>query len=274
MVSRAVTTRGISYDTATNSHIDTTEIGSAIAIGNGFRWDLVAMDASLMQMAEVAYELRDQTRYITASEESPSELGYPYKTMLTDLELNPSWDGKAFGIDIANRDLAYYSVNSTVTQSVLDASQLSALPPAVDALGGALTAAQTTYPTQIAAARDAAESVRSTSYAGDYRDLTDFTNLLTVGKTGVAPVADAGVQTAAQNVQNVLSKLIVYNVHGSLHPNMHGLTIFLATPRRYSEIEQQQATSKGPGGGSLLYTDLSFVQAAPDWNAFLADGPN
>ena len=29
----------------------------------------------------------------------------------------------------------------------------------------------------------------------------------------------------------------------------------------------------GPGGGSLLYTDLAFTKAAPNWNAFLTGGP-
>ena len=266
-------TRGISYDDTTHSHIDTTEIPGAIAVGSGFKWDLLAMDASLMQMAEVDYELRNSASYLVGSEESPSELGYPYDVFLADLTANPSMDGKAFGIDIAQKTLASYTLDSDVTQSVIDTGRLNALAPAVDALGSALIAAQPTFGTTIGTARDTAESVDSGDYYGDYRDLLDFTRLLTDTGTGLTPVSDPGVTAAAQGVKAVLASAVVYNVHGNQHPHMNGMTIFLVPPTRYAAISHEQANAAGPGGGSLLYTDLSFTKAAPNWNTFLTAGP-
>jgi hypothetical protein len=265
--------RGISYDDLTRSHIDTTQIPAAIHVGGGFHWDLLAMDASLMQMAEVDYEMRDEVRYIVASEESPSELGYPYDKFLADLTANPTWDGKAFGIDIAQKTLVLYGPTSDATQSVVDAGQLAALAPAVDALGGALTAAQSANGPAIARARDSAESVFSGDYSGDYRDLTDFAHLLIDANNGLTPITDAGVVNAVHGVEGALTAAVVYNAHGNQHPHMNGLTIFLPTPTRYAAIDHEQATGTGPGGSAVRYTDLAFTRAAPNWASFLANGP-
>ena len=265
--------RGISYDDLTHSHIDTTQIPRAIAVGSGFKWDLLAMDASLMQMAEVDYELRNSAQYIVGSEESPSELGYPYNVFLADLTANPAMDGRAFGIDIAQKTLASYTLNSDATQSVVDTTRLDALAPAVDALGSALLAAPPAAAPQISAARSTAESVNSSDYYGDYRDLADFAHLLVDSGTGLTPVADSRTRTAAQGVKDALAAAVVYNAHGNQHPHMNGLTIFMVPPIRYAAINHEQANAAGPGGGSLLYADLAFTKAAPNWNAFLTGGP-
>jgi hypothetical protein len=258
--------RGVSYDDLTGSHINTIELPGAINIGR--RWDVLAFDSSLMQMAEIAYELRDQASYIAGSEESPPGEGYPYDAFLQRLAQNPDMDGREFGVHIARDTLAYYERSGTrdITHSVLDASKVEAIAPAVNALGTALLGAAARYGAGIAEARNQAESY-------DYpqnRDLLHFTQLLASPSPGGATprVPDAGVQSAAEGVQRAVRAALVVNVNGSAHPNSQGLAIFLPSPSSYQSINAQQL-----GGVGQRYAELAFARAAPNWQAFLAQGP-
>ena len=74
-------TRGLSYDDTTSNHIDTVEMPEAIDLSHliaGRKWDVFVMDCSLMQMAEVAYQIRDKADWLVGSQESPPGSGYPY----------------------------------------------------------------------------------------------------------------------------------------------------------------------------------------------------
>ena len=47
--------------------------------------DVLAFDACLMQMAEVAYEVKDLADYVVGSEETEPGPGYPYDPFLAGL---------------------------------------------------------------------------------------------------------------------------------------------------------------------------------------------
>jgi hypothetical protein len=264
-------TRGVSYDDVTGSHIDTIELGGAVRLPGGRKWDLIAFDSSLMQMIEVAYEIRNETRFIAGSEESPPGPGYPYDRLVARLAANANMDGRAFGIGIIDDTIAAYGANSDITHSVLDASRLDPIVSAVNDLGGALLAAKAQYGPEIKQARDLAENY---SYPQN-RDLLNFTQLLLqpvsggAGAAAAAPrVADPNVQAAAGQVQAALGAAIVKNVRGTRHPNSNGLAIFLPSPASYRFIDEEQA-----GGFGQRYGALAFSQAAPNWQAFLVQGP-
>lgn len=264
--SRRVAGRGVSYDDVTGSHINTIDLPDALAMGGGRKWDLLAFDASLMQMAEVAYEVRDKARYIAGSEESPPGEGYPYDAFLARLAQNPDMDGRQLATHIVQDTLTYYGVNSDITHSVLDASQIGGIATAVNTLGGALLDAKNQYGSGIASARDLAENY---AYPQN-RDLLDFTRLLVSVPTGSTTprVPDAGVQAAVNQVQAALNQALVINVNGTRHPNSNGLSIFLPTPSQYRFIDQEQADGFGQ-----RYTALAFARDAPNWQSFLVQGP-
>ena len=250
------TTRGVSYDDETSSHIDTVALPAALDLGSGRKWDLIAMDASLMQMAEVAYEIRDKASYLVGSEESPPGTGYPYHRVLGKLTADPTQSGRALGITFAQEMLADNDPASDVTQSVLDLSKVGAIAPALNSLGSALTAAQAAQGEAIALARDRSESY---SYP-ENRDLLHFLQLLTV--------ADSGVTSAAAQVQSAVSSALVWNGRAGGHPHSNGLAVFLPTPSEYRAIDIQQANGFGQ-----RYSLLALSQAAPQWQNFLASGP-
>lgn len=259
-------TRGVSYDDTTDSHIDTIDIPKAIDMGNGRKWDVLAFDSSLMQMAEVAYEVRDKATYITGSEESPPGEGYPYQLFMGDLAANPNMAPVDFAQTIVQRTIESYGPDSNITHSVLDASKVGDLAPAFDALGAALTNAQFTYKDAIIFARQSAENY-------DYPqniDALDFLRLLTVPTPGNInpPVNDPAVLSAASTLQEKLNAAIIKNVNGSGHPNSNGLSVFVPSPSAYRRIDIDQANGFGQ-----RYSLLSFAKAAPRWQNFLVNGP-
>lgn len=52
-------------------------------------FDILGADACLMQMLEVAFELKDEARFIIGSQASQSNLGWPYTTLLRELVRHP-----------------------------------------------------------------------------------------------------------------------------------------------------------------------------------------
>jgi hypothetical protein len=259
-------TRGVSYDDSTDNHIDTIDIPRAIDMGSGKKWDLLVFDASLMQMIEVAYEIRDKATYIVGSEESPPGAGYPYDRFLSNLAAHPDEAPVDFGKDIAQQTIDSYGADSSITQSVLDTSKVADIVGPVDSLGQALFNVKNQYSSQIVAARENAEN-----YAYDTnRDLLDFVRFLTQPPAGTTtiPVPDQAVMAAANRVTQAVNAALIKNVHGSQHPHSNGIAVFLPSPSQYTSIDIDQANGFGQ-----RYSLLSFAKIAPNWVNFLQNGP-
>ncbi|MES2465344.1 MAG: clostripain-related cysteine peptidase, partial [Armatimonadota bacterium] len=219
------------------------------------------------QMVEVAYEIRDKASYIVGSEESPPDRGYFYNRLMQNLTESPEQSPRTFASFIAQDTLAAYGSDPdpifSITQSVLEASQVGALAPALNQLGASLSAAQPAWATQIANARRGAENY---GYI-ENRDLTDFlNNLAPVG--GTPTVNDAGVLASIQGVRTALGTTIITNANGSGHPRSRGLAIYLPSPSQYIATEEAQEDGYGQP-----YRALSFTKAAPAWRNFLQTGP-
>src|SRR5262249_48857567 len=132
------TGRAVSYDDDTHHAIDIWQLQTALS-GQGL--DAIAFDASLMQMSEVAYQLRTSAPLVVGSEESPPGEGYPYDTVFQNFasspDLAPSLLCRGF-VDGMLSDPAY--VTRKITQSVLDSSKLTAVGTAASDLANTLIA--------------------------------------------------------------------------------------------------------------------------------------
>ncbi|MCX5792318.1 MAG: clostripain-related cysteine peptidase [Elusimicrobia bacterium] len=78
--------KGISYDDETGNGITTVQLGTAVREMGGV--DIYASDACLMQMAEVAYELKDAARITVGSEENEPGDGWAYDYFLSRVHSN------------------------------------------------------------------------------------------------------------------------------------------------------------------------------------------
>ncbi len=100
--------------------------------------DILGMDACLMSMAEVAYEIRNQADYYVASEETIALEGWPYDTILSSLVSTPSMTPKALAMIMVNRFAATYSEFYTLAS--IDLSQMDTVAECVDVLAESLRA--------------------------------------------------------------------------------------------------------------------------------------
>jgi len=138
--------RSICYDdTSGGDALDNRELRvvlAGICALLGRKIDLLGMDACLMNMVEVAYQLRESVNVIVGSEiEEPFD-GWPYAEILTRLTARPRQDAAALARWIVKSYLlSYKGKDETVTQSALDVSRIGEMTAKVDALSASLLAA-------------------------------------------------------------------------------------------------------------------------------------
>ena len=207
--------------------------------------DIVGMDACLMSMVEVGYQICESTDYTVGSEETAPLEGWPYDTILASLVKTPSMTPCDLSTLIVNRYLDSYQPADGVTYSACDLSKADALAAAVTALASALQAGLSDR-----AERQRLLSVRNQVqyYAvEDNIDLVDFCSLLATSGAGSAIV------TACQDVIKATksSYVVAQGFKGEGMKNSHGVAIYFPT----------QAVSP-------LYAGLDFSKKT-GWDAFL-----
>ncbi len=149
--------RSICYDdTSGGDALDNRELRvvlAGICALLGRKIDLLGMDACLMNMVEVAYQLRESVNVIVGSEiEEPFD-GWPYAEILTRLTARSRQDATALARWIVKSYLlSYKGKDETVTQSALDVARIGEMTAMVDALSECLLAALGTDAKLIAAA--------------------------------------------------------------------------------------------------------------------------
>jgi len=236
--------RSVSIDDSTGNEIQTWELPQALGVTP--RMDMVIFDASLMQMIEVAYEIRNISPLMVGSEESPPGEGYVYNTFLADLAINPSMTPAQFGQQIVVRTYESYGPSSNITQSMIDLGRMDVLAQRMDSLATTLMANIANSRDAMVAAREQAESY---TYP-DNKDLWDYCELLRTGS------ASGAVQAACAAVQAELGQAVLAERHGSLNGNSHGLAVYVPSPNAYL----------------ASYGNLAFARATA-WDSWLQNQP-
>ena len=249
------TTRGIAYDDTSQDFLDNRELKKALtAIQKmiGRKLDVLGMDACMMNMVEIGYQLRDHVTLVVGSEEIEDENGWPYDKVLDALKSKPQMTGHALSTEIVRCYNRKYDSKSNVTQSACDLSKSEDLGKAIDGLAAALTPLIMDPAMRFAMLTTRAQ-VQS-YYRPDYVDLYDLCGLL------AGHCSSKEVQTACVNVQQVIKKerfVVANGSKGSAVKDSHGVSIYF--PER----------SKGASGRiSPLYRNLDFAREFR-WAAFL-----
>ncbi|HBE88031.1 MAG TPA: hypothetical protein DDW67_02695, partial [Elusimicrobia bacterium] len=135
-------TLGIASDDVSGNKISVRDLGRAlgqIKSAKGGKIDVLATDACLMQMAGVAYELKDHADVVVGSEEIIAGPGYPYHTMLAAINADPGMDAAGMGRALVSRYDAAYA-NSRATLSALRTDRLGGFVQRLDAWTAAVMA--------------------------------------------------------------------------------------------------------------------------------------
>jgi hypothetical protein len=137
--------RSICYDdTSGGDALDNQELKNVLIQATTLlekKIDILGMDACLMNMVEVAWQLRDSVGYIVGSEiEEPFE-GWPYTEILAYLTAKPTRDAAAIAKETVRRYIrSYKDKDETVTQSALDMNRIGEVMGKLDALSDVLIA--------------------------------------------------------------------------------------------------------------------------------------
>ena len=203
-------------DTSGRDALDMSELRQALAAAvaaAGRPIDLLAFDACLMAMIEVDAQLQPYVRFRTASEETEPGTGYPFNTILADLQAHPAWEGRDLATAIVER---YYQFYNGETQSAVELGDgHTVLLAQVDLLAQVLIPRLGTSLNAIQAVRHEVQQ-----FYGTYVDLYDLAERL------AAAVDDPAVRSAAHNVMNAVQATTLIERHGTYWPGAHGISIF------------------------------------------------
>lgn len=211
----------------------------------GRKLDIFGMDACLMSMAEVGYQVKQSVDFTVGSEQTEPGAGWPYSTILSALTKNPAMSPSDLSTLIVSKYLASYAEADGVTFSACDLTKADDLAAAVAGLAKALSTSlkDAAVLQRLQSARNQVQSYE----VPDNIDLVDFCSLL--GKSGIAPA----IATACQNVIKTASSAYVMaqGYKGVDLKNSNGVAIYF--PLRVV---------------SPLYAGLDFSKKT-GWDAFL-----
>jgi len=222
--------KGISYDDGSGNHITTPQLGESmkqIKVILGQNLDVLGMDACLMQMMEVGYEVKDTVNFIAASEETEPGDGWPYDAILEPLVKNPKMSAEELANVTVQAYQKCYSKVPDTTQSSVECAKFDAVCVKLDKFATAMLA-KLSDQTIAAGIKKAGAAVQVYAY-DDNCDLVHFCQLVN------ANVKDDAINKAADELIAVVasapSKIVKLSFNsGNNVKNSNGLAIYL--PKR------------------------------------------
>lgn len=243
---------GVCWDDTSEDKLDMDELSLAlhqVKAETGITLDVLAFDACLMSMVEVEYQLVGYARAIVASEETVPGYGFPYNTILNELVTAYTMDAYQLAQVCVEEYAQFYAESEpSATLSAVNESQLVNLFGAVDRLAIQLESGVPLYETEIRNSRRASEEYGdSLGFRSDFNfiDLYDFAYNVKNN------VQEANIQSAATEVMNRVSGVVLVEWHAQRHPDSNGVAIFF--PKRLYTTQ---------------YDSLAFSQAY-HWDDFL-----
>jgi hypothetical protein len=267
LLDRPPTNRGIAYDDGAGDCLDNQELKRVLASAHallGRKVDVVGMDACLMTMLEVAYQLRDHAKVLVGSEELEPGPGWPHAAILEDLAKSPAMTASALGTTVVRRYVeSYRHGGEEATQSAIDLGQLGDLVEVVDLLARRLLAGLKSA--ALLAAVHAAWRRTLRFYDGLYVDLHHLAANLAKA-AGPGPVADACVETQrVMEGQGTRGPVITAGHVGPRMTPARGLSIYFPAYRdpsiHYWELDFAKRTAWGEFLEAYLGTDRASERA-------------
>lgn len=227
-------TRAIAADDTSMDFLTNEELKRAIAEAEaqtGQKLDIIGMDACLMSMAEVQYQLKDLADYMVASQEVEPMAGWPYTEILSRLTAEPQMsprDLSAWIVDAYKRSYAPTRAMPQVTQTAVYLPEMERTGELIRSL---VEAALDVDGPLRAAFLDARQSAFAFEDP-EYLDLGDLLDRLVEG----GMIEDAAVLDAARSLRerlNVGNGLVVAHSAGGrdrwgrkYEDHTHGVSIY------------------------------------------------
>ena len=223
-VAKAAVSRAIAFDDQAQDYLDNIEMKNVLARVKKSRkrkLDILGMDACLMSMAEIAYQVRGQVSYLVGSQQTEPNEGWPYDRVLKALAAKPTMGADEFARAIVQQYLASYGKNEGVTQSATDLAKIGGVAAAVNALGKALAGVGGNVALRTAIMSARAQVQEYEPPYDEYVDLADLVSLI------AQQAGDASVSKACEDVKQAFAAAVLETgAKGSTVANSHGLSIY------------------------------------------------
>jgi Clostripain family len=134
---QAVRSRAIAYDDTSRDFLDNAELKrvlSQVVENTGRPIDVLGFDACLMNLVEVAYQLRGTVSHIVGSEEVEPGDGWPYDAVVGELAASPEISPRDAAASFVRKYMDSYRGDENVTQSAVDVARVAAVADATNEL--------------------------------------------------------------------------------------------------------------------------------------------
>ena len=202
--------RGVCFDWTNDDHLTTEELELALKTAyeeTGVVIDVLGFDACLMQMLEVAYQVRDYARIMVASQEVEPAFGWAYEQLLDALASNPAMSPVELAKAAVDSYARFYEETYPwhyYTMSAVDLAKVGEVASRLDELAKVLIECG------CALKIHKARMDTATFYEFIFADLYDFAEQL----KGYVP--DSGVAQLADALMKAIDDAVIYERHGSL----------------------------------------------------------
>lgn len=218
------------YGGAPAKSMDVNDIKTALNAAALFKdkpFEIIGFDACLMANAEFAYNLKNNAKYLVASEELEPGAGWDYNTLLSSIAMNPKLTGAEIGKTIADSFFTFNKQEPMLTMSVIDLSQMDNLVKAIDSL-----AAKTL---------ETFQDNKSASWIAFFnaRNATDEFGVMAIENSFVNDIDIANFAAALDFYGNekytehtdmlmkAVENTVTYNIASSMHQNSKGVSFWM-----------------------------------------------
>jgi len=225
--------KGFSLDDETGNEFSTPQIAAALKAAGGVNF--LMLDGCNMQMASVAYELKDQAETLTASEDTEPGMIVRYAQFLGLLNAKPSMGAEEFAVNTVRTYRDFFVVaggdneGGPATQSALRLSRMTPFRVKLDAWAAAALRADPEV------LRRAKKSAKIFGEDPEYKDLYNFIELITAG------TVDARLKALGRDVMRFISSELVIE-NWAQDQVSHGLAIYV--PDVYDPLYSSLAFSR------------------------------
>ena len=231
---RPPSARAIAIDCGSHDYLDNQELRAAVAkaLPAGRKLDVFACDACLMNMLEIAYEMKDTARFMVGSEETEPGAGWPYAAILKPLTARPTMTPAELAkLVVVEYRKSFQRGGDATTQSALDLGRVSAAAAAVNELADLLLADLPNVAGAVTLARDRTQKFEMPEYV----DLGDF-----AAQLAQRVPHNPKIQTAVRAIQAALDPsaagafVIQNGTTGAKMARATGVSIYFPHPEDYA----------------------------------------
>lgn len=250
-------TRGICYDDTSMDFLDNQKLATALAEACrlvGQRLSVLGMDACLMSMVEVAYQVSPYAEYLVSSQEIELADGWPYGAILGRLVQRPSMSAREFATSIVEEFGGFYmrrrrDGGGICTQSAINLSGVARTFEGIKELSW-LVGTTWASDSRISLAMGLTRRRSHTFWDADYVDLLHFTKLLGDYTCDLAPVRGLAGELARHLEDRTPDGPIAANFRGSLQGDANGMSIYF--PKEGCSPFYGRLAFRESGWGSII----------------------